>query len=92
MDKQVKEALVKIGMARFFKTAAPVAAAEAGVGKWLRGAGEHPMELAGLGVLAAPSVAHLAGHPMEEKTKSKLEVAGLGTLAAPSLAHMLKRH
>lgn len=40
-------------------------------------------ELAGLGILAVPSVASLAGHPVSEKTKDVSEVAGLGTLAAP---------
>lgn len=40
-------------------------------------------ELAGLGVLAAPSAASLTGHPMKEKHKEIAEVAGLGTLAAP---------
>lgn len=40
-------------------------------------------ELAGLGMLAVPSIQHLRGKPMSEDTKSKLEIAGLGTLAAP---------
>lgn len=40
-------------------------------------------ELAGLGVLATPSAASLAGHPMKEKHKDVAEVAGLGMLAAP---------
>jgi len=40
----------------------------------------HGLELAGLGTLAAPSVAHLAGHDMDESTKSKLEIGGLGVL------------
>lgn len=40
-------------------------------------------ELAGLGMLAVPSVQSLRGKPVSEKTKDTLEVAGLGTLAAP---------
>ena len=40
------------------------------------------LEAAGLGILAAPSVAGLAGHPMNEKTKEIAEVGGLGVLAA----------
>ncbi len=46
------------------------------------------LELAGLGVLAAPAVANMAGHPMDEKWKDRAEVAGLGILAAP-YAHNL---
>lgn len=41
------------------------------------------IELAGLGTLAAPSVAALAHHPMKEKHKELAEVGGLGILAAP---------
>ena len=44
----------------------------------------HVADLAGLGVLAAPSIASLSGKPWKEKTKDKAEVAGLGILAAPS--------
>lgn len=40
-------------------------------------------ELAGLGMLAVPSVQHLRGKPLKEDTAHKLELAGLGTLAAP---------
>lgn len=46
-------------------------------------AGLDHLELAGLGTLAAPSVAALAHHPMKEKHKEVAEVAGLGILAAP---------
>lgn len=42
-------------------------------------------ELAGLGMLAVPSVQSLRGKPVSERTKDSLEVAGLGTLAAPYL-------
>lgn len=40
-------------------------------------------ELAGLGILAAPAAANLAGRPMQEKSKDVAEVTGLGMLAAP---------
>jgi len=46
-------------------------------------------ELAGLGILAAPAAANLAGHPMKEKHKDVAEVAGLGMLAAPYAHKML---
>lgn len=44
----------------------------------------HAAELAGLGILAAPSAAHLGGKEWSEKNKSRAEVAGLGVLAGPS--------
>lgn len=45
----------------------------------------HAAELAGLGILAAPAVHHLAKNTeWSEKNKSRAEVAGLGVLAAPS--------
>lgn len=44
----------------------------------------HVAELAGLGILAAPSAAALAGKRMKDHTAHKYELAGLGTLAAPS--------
>jgi len=44
----------------------------------------HGAELAGLGILAAPSIAHLRGKDWSEKNKARAEVAGLGVLAAPS--------
>lgn len=47
-------------------------------------AASHAAELAGLGMLAAPSAAELSGHKVNSATKSKIELAGLGTLAAPS--------
>jgi hypothetical protein len=40
-------------------------------------------ELAGLGLLAVPSIQSLRGKPVKEKTKDIMEIAGLGTLAAP---------
>jgi hypothetical protein len=45
-------------------------------------------ELAGLGILAAPSASNLAGHPWGEKAKDVSEVAGLGMLAAPYAHNM----
>lgn len=45
----------------------------------------HGVELAGLGILAAPSAAELAGIKVKEKHKHIAEIAGLGTLAYPSL-------
>lgn len=44
----------------------------------------HAAELAGLGMLAAPSISHLRGKDWSEKNKARMEVAGLGVLAAPS--------
>jgi hypothetical protein len=44
----------------------------------------HAAELAGLGILAAPSIGHLRGKDWSEKNKARAEVAGLGVLAAPS--------
>ena len=41
------------------------------------------LELAGLGALAIPSAAGLAGHKMKDHHKDLLEVGGLGVLAAP---------
>lgn len=43
------------------------------------GYGNH-IGLAGLGTLALPSVANMAGHPMSEKNKDRAEVVGLGVL------------
>lgn len=47
-------------------------------------------ELLGLGILAAPSIAGLAGKKMSSKAKDSLETVGLGTLAAPSALKVLK--
>lgn len=51
----------------------------------------HAAELAGLGILAAPSVASMAGKPLSEKKKDLAEVAGLGVLAVPSALHFGKK-
>lgn len=48
-------------------------------------------ELGGLGLLAAPSVSALAGHPWEEKNKTLAEIGGLGVLAAPSAHNLIGR-
>lgn len=47
-------------------------------------------EIAGLGMLAVPSVQHLRGKDMSENSKSKWELAGLGTLAAPYAVHGMR--
>ena len=46
------------------------------------------LEILGLGGLAVPSIAGVAGHPLDEKTQDAFELAGLGVLAVPS-AHSL---
>lgn len=52
----------------------------------------HAVELAGLGLLAAPSVKALAtGKKMKDSTSHKFELAGLGTLAAPSAIALGKK-
>ena len=51
----------------------------------------HLAELAGLGIIAAPSIQHLRGKPMSESKAHKYEIAGLGTLAAPSVYHLGKK-
>lgn len=55
-------------------------------------------ELAGLGLLAVPSVAELAEHKVPAlgflnrgKTKAALELGGLGTLAAPAVHRLVTR-
>jgi len=50
----------------------------------------HAAEIAGLGVLARPSINHLRGKEMSEKSKALHEVGGLGILAAPSAYEMGK--
>lgn len=51
----------------------------------------HAAELAGLGILAAPSAAALAGKKVNESTAHKAELVGLGTLAAPSAWAVTKK-
>lgn len=48
-------------------------------------------ELAGLGMLAIPSIQHLRGKPLKDKHTHMLEVAGLSTLAAPYAASIGKK-
>ena len=50
----------------------------------------HAAEIAGLGILAAPSIQRLRHKPMSESGASRAEVAGLGILAAPSVAQFIK--
>ncbi len=50
-------------------------------------AAPHLNEVAGLGILAAPSVASLAGQPMSEHNSHMAELGGLGVLAGPSAYH-----
>jgi len=62
---------------------------EAAIGEHLT----HAAELAGLGVLAVPSVHRLRKikkkeTPPEERKAAKYELAGLGILAAPSAMHL----
>ncbi len=48
----------------------------------------HGVELAGLGVLAKPSIDRLRGKKVDEHKAAKQEIAGLGILAAPSAIHL----
>jgi len=48
----------------------------------------HAAELAGLGVLARPSIQKLRGKPVSEKSERVHELAGLGILAAPSAVEL----
>jgi hypothetical protein len=58
---------------------------------------EHALELAGLGLIAAP-VAHsiIAGHENESPGVTRLkhtsDLVGLGLLAAPTALKLLQRH
>lgn len=49
------------------------------------------IDLAGLGVLAAPSESALAGKPWSDKKKEVAEVAGLGILGVPAAAYLGKK-
>lgn len=46
----------------------------------------HAAELAGLGILAKPSIDRLRGKEVDERKAAKYETAGLGVLALPSAA------
>lgn len=50
----------------------------------------HAAELAGLGILAAPTIAEMRGRHVSDKTKHRAELAGLGVLAAPSAIELGK--
>lgn len=53
--------------------------------------GAHAAEIAGLGILAAPTaVKHFGGKEWSEKNKRRAELGGLATLAAPSAFEMGK--
>ena len=52
--------------------------------------GAHAAELAGLGMLAAPTIQKMRGKPMSEKNKDRAELGGLGVLAAPSALALKK--
>lgn len=53
-------------------------------------AAAHAIELAGLGMLAKPSVDEYRDQPMSHKSKAIWELLGLGTLAAPSAYTLAK--
>lgn len=53
--------------------------------------GSHAAELAGLGILAAPTVAEMRGKKVSDKTKHRAELAGLGVLAAPSAVALARK-
>lgn len=52
----------------------------------------HAAELAGLGILARPSIQKLRGKQVTHRSEAGHELVGLGTLAAPSAYHLLTRH
>ncbi len=59
---------------------------------------DHALDVAGLGVLAAPAAADLVHARRHPGTSSKREIfhsgaelAGLGILAAPGVAHLLRK-
>ena len=51
----------------------------------------HGAELAGLGILAKPSIDRLRGKHVDERKAARTEVAGLGVLAAPSAYELGKK-
>jgi hypothetical protein len=46
------------------------------------GLGAGALDMAGLGLLAAPTVQHMRGKPMSDKNKNRAELGGLGVLGA----------
>lgn len=68
----------------------------AAIDQLLTGAAHAPIwhdvaELGGLGILALPSIADLAGHPWDKTEKDVTEISGLGILAAPSVVSRVRR-
>jgi hypothetical protein len=53
-------------------------------------AGNHAIELAGLGILARPTIQKMRGKEVSEKSEHLHELAGLGVLAAPSAVELGK--
>lgn len=51
----------------------------------------HAAEIAGLGILAGPSISEIQGKEWNPKAKAGAEIAGLGVLAVPSAAHFLSK-
>ena len=78
----IKEAVFNVGVYRFLKKAGLLGKVQAAYKKDPTGVIHHGLELGGLGTLAAPSVAHLYGHDMDENMKSGLEIGGLGLISA----------
>lgn len=67
-----------------------------GLGRFLEN-NEHAIDVAGLGVLAAPSAAGLARAKKDPEARKDVahnaaELGGLGILAAPGIAHLLSKH
>lgn len=52
----------------------------------------HAAEIAGLGILARPSIQKLRGKQVSHRSEAGHELVGLGTLAAPSAYHLLTGH
>jgi len=52
--------------------------------------GSHIAEMAGLGILAVPTIQEMRGKKVSAKAKHTAELAGLGTLAIPSAVEMGK--
>lgn len=48
----------------------------------IAGLGAGALDLAGLGMLAAPTIQKMRGKPMQEKNKDRAELGGLGVLGA----------
>lgn len=87
--KALREEFEKLALAGAIGKAISKASGGASrVGKFL-GDHEHAIDVAGLGVLAAPAAVGMAHG--KEKFHNGAELAGLGILAAPGVAHLLKK-